>query len=138
MVRVCFAPDKTGVDAMEKHYAIMLARFLSKTELSGWLGCWGGFERQSRNAEHIHKLHIRVPDMEPWGAHVRQPDRKSDSFLLYSSHYMYEDYFLYLGILHPDAHKRIDSILPNIISFTENNFQSRNEKELRELICISA
>ncbi|EAV6399735.1 hypothetical protein E8K60_09130 [Salmonella enterica] len=137
MIRVCFPPDKTGIDDTEKIYAIMLAKYLSQSIVTGYIGCWGGFERQSIRAAHIHKLHIKVPGESPWPANIRQSDRKSDSFLIYSSHYMYENYFLFIGIIHPDAHKKIDNLLPGLIEFTENNFQNKNERELRELICLS-
>lgn len=138
MIRVCFAPGKTSISDVEKTYAIMLARYLSgEHAISGYIGCWGGFERQTINANHIHKLHIKTPEETPWNKNIKQPNRKSDGFLIYASHYMFRDYYLFIGIIHPDAHKRINQLLPGIISFSESNFQNRNERELRDLLCVS-
>jgi mRNA interferase YafO len=69
---------------------------------------------------------------------VRQHDRKSDNFLIYAQHWDCRDFYQIVAILSPDAHATVDGILPALIDHVEDEFQSFNERELKELLNVSS
>lgn len=94
------------------------------------IGNWGAFEENPRAMlAGIKKVHVAVSneDFERWKKKTGQ-NRKSDNYLVYARHDLEPDTFLILDFITPDAHKRIQSKLADLILLAEtfqNNYDSK-------------
>ncbi|EEV1982745.1 TPA: type II toxin-antitoxin system YafO family toxin [Escherichia coli] len=116
-------------------YARQLAALLNGDAEAGYLGRVASFERNfDATSEGIKHIHIRIAGKEePWSSKVRRFERKSDNFLIYATHWFYGNYHQVLAIVSPDAHHRIDSILPDMIDYVARNFSPLTEEQLKAL-----
>lgn len=115
-------------------YARELTDYLNGVSLSGRLGKNGGFERNKRATESgILKIHIKVPGESFWDSSVIQRHRTSNNYLVYARHWDFSDIFQIIAIVTPDAHERIDGLLPGIVQVVERDFQDLNERQLSQL-----
>ncbi|MDC9582471.1 type II toxin-antitoxin system YafO family toxin [Xenorhabdus sp. PR6a] len=122
-------------EPLEIFFAKALADFLNRSKLSGYLGKMGGFERNSHsNSAGIYKAHVRIPALEqPWSKAVRQPQRNSDSFLIYAVHRTYPIHIQIIGVITPNAHEKMNKLLSTVIQIVEEKFQCLRETELKSL-----
>ncbi|MBD2791643.1 type II toxin-antitoxin system YafO family toxin [Xenorhabdus szentirmaii] len=122
-------------ERLEIFFAKALADFLNRNKLSGYLGKLGGFERNPHsNAAGIYKAHVRIPVLEqPWNKAVRQPQRSSDSFLIYAVHRTYPIHIQIIGVITPNAHEKMDKLISTVIEMVEGKFQCLRETELKSL-----
>lgn len=117
-------------------YARELSDYLNGTALSRRLGKNGGFERNNAATQSgILKIHIRIPGEALWGVADVQRYRTSNNYLVYARHWDFTDKFQIISIVTPDAHERIDGLLPDIIKIAENDFHSLNQTQLDQLTC---
>ncbi|MCT8347623.1 type II toxin-antitoxin system YafO family toxin [Photorhabdus temperata] len=56
--------------------------------------------------------------------------RVSNNYLVYARHWERSDTFQIIAVIVPDAHEKIDAMLPDIIEITESDFQSLNQPQL--------
>lgn len=120
-------------------YARMLASFLSTGRPGPFFGNLGRFERNVNAIQSgIWKLHIRLTDEGGWPPSQKQSERKSNNFLIYAQHWDCRDHYQILAVLSPDAHEKVDKLLPSLISSVEKEFHSLSERELKSLLHVSA
>ncbi|EAS8534066.1 hypothetical protein EHZ41_22380 [Salmonella enterica] len=120
-------------------YARMLAQFLDRDELTGWLGRNSSFERNKQAIKSgVFKMHVRLLHEKPWSSHTRQPNRVCDSYLVYAQHWDIRNYYQVVALISPEAHKTVDKFLPAIIAIVESEFQVLNEQELKALLHVTA
>lgn len=113
---------------------MLVARCLSNLPPSPLLGKRGGFERnRSAMSAGIEKFHIRMPSDIPWPSHVPLSRRSSNNYLVFVRHFYNDDYFQILALVSPDAHQRIDSILPALIGLAESTFIELSDDDLGAL-----
>lgn len=123
-------------DITVQGYARELSDYLNGTALSGRLGKNGGFERNNAAIQSsILKIHIKVPGETLWNAADVQRYRTSNNYLVYARHWDLTQKFQIICIVTPDAHQRIDGLLPSIIKIAEDGFHSLNEEQLNQLTC---
>ncbi len=126
--------DGLKANPTAQHFAFLLARCLSKSSTSPLFGARGGFERnRSAVAAGIEKFHIRMPNSKPWASHVSLSRRTSNNYLVFARHFYKDNYFQILALISPDAHQRIDDMLPAIIDLAEKHFIELSDAELFSL-----
>ena len=107
-----------------------------------FLGHASAFERNKLATQsNLFKFHIALLDTDfnakSWKNNANQGDKRtSDNFVLYVQHYWYENFFQILDILTPEAHSRIDVLLPQYIEQAEH-FHSLRLMELETLTNFS-
>lgn len=115
-------------------YARELSNYLNGVSLSGRLGKNGGFERNNAATQSgIMKIHIKIPGEVHWGTDEKQRYRTSNNYLVYARHWDFSDKYQIIAIITPDAHERIDGLLPDIIEIAENSFHKLNQTQLAQL-----
>lgn len=134
MAQVCIHPNIAD-NLTVQGYARELSSFLSGVSLSGRLGKNGGFERNTAaTASGIMKIHIKAPGEEFWRSQQRQTQRISDNYLVYARHWDMNNLYQVIAIVTPDAHARIDGLLPGIIKAAEAAFHDLNESQLTQYL----
>lgn len=122
-------------------YVRALANVLNGRGLSPWLGRDAGFERNyAATSEGLRHCHIRLAGIdEPWPASQCIPNKRvSDNFLIYATHWLHPNYHQALMIVQPEAHRKIDSLLPLLTEHVKHCFSTLSEHELRQLQNISS
>lgn len=75
-----------------KCYAALLQEWKNGGPLSGWLGNEGEWEENARlRGSFVSKIHIRLPDEPSWPPSMPSAARKSDSYLVYTRHFLHPD-----------------------------------------------
>jgi len=83
-------------------YARALEAWKNGGPLPSIFGNEGQWEESKRLCQSfIFKIHIRLPDQEPWSARTPAAARKSDSYLVYSRHFLYPDHYQLISIMMP-------------------------------------
>ncbi|TNH04289.1 hypothetical protein FHQ26_01830 [Testudinibacter sp. TR-2022] len=125
--------DLVNIPHIEK-IAIGVALFHDTGRYPDFLGHYGGFELNPKAVEsQLHKLHIALYQSD-WNLKSWQRNgsrRTSDNFVVYTQHFFCEDCFQLLGIVTPEAHAKIDSLLTAFIDKAEQ-FHCRRRTELLE------
>lgn len=115
-------------------YAKELSDYLNRVSLSGRIGKDGGFERNAQaTSSGVMKIHIKIPGEGFWSSSLRQSLRTSDNYLVYAMHWDDPGKFMVIAIITPDAHARIDGLLPSIIKITEKDFHSLTMSDFKVL-----
>lgn len=73
----------------------------------------------------VFKIHIRLPDEKPWPAKLPATARKSDSYLVYSRHFLYPDKYPLISIMTPNAHELARTSYMAEIERRAEEFQNR-------------
>lgn len=124
--------------------AAEIAQSIAVFEASGrihypkFFGHYGGFENQP-NADNLHKLHlagIHGLTSTNWKS-SRGYQRTSDHFAVYCEHWLNHKWLQLLAIVTPDAHQRIDKLLPALIEQTEI-FNALSEPQIKQLTHYTA
>lgn len=101
-------------------YAQNLAESLSLGKQFWCFGSHGGFERNyEAMAANIRKIHVLLEGDKPWPANYSISERTCNNFLIYAHHLYEDDHFQILALISPDAHARVDAMLPEIIKLAE-------------------
>lgn len=133
MAGVCIHPSIADNQTVQG-YARELANYLNGVSLSGRLGKNGGFERNNAATRSgIMKIHIKIPGEAHWVIGEAQRYRTSNNYLVYTRHWDFSEIYQIIAIVTPDAHERIDGLLPDIIRIAEHDFHALNEEQLKEL-----
>ncbi len=105
----------------------------SKTLYADFLGHYGKLENNPR-ADCLEKLHIaNIGDLfsTQWQS-KKGFYRKSDHFVIYSKHWLFREYIQILDIITPNAHKRIDSLISDLLDKAEQ-FNAMGKAEIEAL-----
>ncbi|MBJ3816657.1 hypothetical protein F9C28_17495 [Shimwellia pseudoproteus] len=62
-----------------------------------------------------------------------QVKRTSNNYLVYVRHWDFNEKFQLIAIITPDAHERIDGLLPDIIRIAESDFHDLNESQINQM-----
>lgn len=106
---------------------------------ANFLGHYGGLDNNIRAKEcGISKLHIALNEKEmnskKWHLNQKRPqNRTSNSFVVFVRHWLYDDYVRILDIVSPDAHERIDALIPKLVDKAETFF-NLGKSDLNNLV----
>lgn len=117
--------------------AVGLALFHDTGAYPNFLGHYGRFERNKQaELSNLHKIHIALYqsdfNLATW-QHRNGATRTCDNFVIYTQHFIEEEYFQILGIVTPNAHSTIDKLISYFIQQAEK-FHSMNSRQLSNLI----
>lgn len=105
MIKVSVHKD-IELPAVAREYALMLQGWKEKGVLPSVFGNEGQWEDSGRLRDSfVFKIHIRLPDEKPWPAKMAGAARKSNSYLVYSRHFLYPDRYQLISIMTPNAHE---------------------------------
>ncbi|HHT7855510.1 type II toxin-antitoxin system YafO family toxin [Pasteurella multocida] len=138
--RVLIHSDLHHIPYIER-IAVGIALFQDTGKYPDFLGHFGQFENNSQAMNSLlYKIHIALYSAD-WNfrkwKNRNGHNRTSDNFVIYAKHFFCDDYYLILDIVHPEAHKRIDKLLPNLIQKAEE-FHKLRGNELRDRLAYSA
>ncbi|WP_413730788.1 type II toxin-antitoxin system YafO family toxin [Sodalis sp. RH22] len=126
--------DGLRSDQTAQYFASMLAKNLSGLPSSPLFGARGGFERNRASVEAgIEKFHIRMPNTKPWASNISLSRRTSNNYLVFARHFYKDNYYQILALISPNAHQRIDDMLPALIELAEKYFIELSDNELANL-----
>ncbi|TYG34810.1 hypothetical protein FW755_06775 [Lonepinella koalarum] len=115
--------DIVHIDRIAKAVAIFEA---SKQQIyADFLGHYSGLDSNPQAKEcGLNKLHIALTEEElisrQWHFNSHRPqNRTSDSFIIFVRHWLYPEYVRILDIVSPQAHQRIDKLIPDLINKAE-------------------
>lgn len=130
---VCLHPSLAD-NKTAQGYAKEFSAYLNGESISGRLGKNGGFERNTEATRSgIMKMHIKIKGEGFWSSRLSQEKRTSNNFLVYVRHWDHIERYQILAIVTPDAHERIDGLLPNLIKTAEKCFHDLNDAQLKNL-----
>lgn len=105
MIKVSVHKD-IELPAVAREYAVMLQEWKSKGVLPPVFGNEGQWEDNGRLRDsYVFKIHIRLPDEKPWPAKLSASARKSNSYLVYTRHFLEPDKYQLISIMTPNAHE---------------------------------
>lgn len=111
--------------AVAREYAVMLQEWKNKGVLPPVFGNEGQWEDNGRLRDsYVFKIHIRLPDEKPWPAKLSAPARKSNSYLVYTRHFLYPDKYQLISIMTPNAHELARTSYMAEIEHRAEEFQS--------------
>lgn len=127
-----FVPSKLCCFTHIDRIAVGIALFHDIGKYPDFLGHFGQFENNPKAMNSLlHKIHIALynkgHNWRKW-KHRNGYNRTSDNFVIYARHFFYDDCYLILDIVTPDAHSRINSLLDPLIDEAEI-FHKLNEKD---------
>lgn len=105
MIKVSVHND-IELPAVARKYAQALQSWKNGGPLPSVFGNEGQWEDSGRLRDSfVFKIHIRLPDEKPWPAKLPAAARKSNSYLVYSRHFLYPDKYQLISIMTPNAHE---------------------------------
>lgn len=109
--------------------AVGIALFHDTGKYPDFLGHFGRFENNQQAIEsQLNKIHIALYrsdwSLKTW-RNRNGYNRTSDNFIVYARHFFHDNYYLILDIVTPDAHRRINALLPELIRNAESFHQQR-------------
>ncbi|PJG83275.1 type II toxin-antitoxin system YafO family toxin [Caviibacterium pharyngocola] len=138
--RVLIDSDLSDTPCIDR-VAVGIALFHDTGKYPDFLGHFGQFENNPQAMTSLlNKMHIALY-REDWTLrkwrHRNGCNRTFDNFVIYAKHIFDEDCYLILDIVSPDAHKRIDLLLPDLIRKAET-FHRLRPTELQKLPAYTA
>lgn len=138
MIQVSINNDLTNfpqIDKIAQGVAVVLE---SNAEIyPNFLGHYSGLDNNSLAKEYkLSKLHIALSEAELNSTSWRKPkgqSRTSNNFVVFLRHWLCPEYVRILDIIHPDAHERIDSLIPILIEKAEQQFFNLSKLQLEQL-----
>ncbi len=138
MIYVSVSDDLIGfpqIDRIAKGVAVVLE---SNAEIyPPFLGHYSGLDNHPLAKEyHLCKLHIALSTAELTSKTWRKPkgqSRTSNNFVVFLRHWLSPEYVRILDIVHPDAHERIDNLIPALVKQAEKEFFNMGKGELEKL-----
>lgn len=123
------------IDKIAKGVAIVLE---SNAEIyPNFLGHYSGLDNHTLAKQYkLSKLHIALSEAELTSSSWRKTKgqlRTSNNFVVFLRHWFYPEYVRILDIVHPDAHERIDSLIPALIEQAEEQFFKLSKAQLEKL-----
>ncbi|MCZ5622837.1 type II toxin-antitoxin system YafO family toxin [Escherichia coli] len=82
---------------------------------------------------NIRKIHLKLPGDKPWSPEAPLSERTCDNFLVFAQHLYDDEHYQILAIISPDAHQRVDAMLPRLVKLAEENFIELSPEELARL-----
>lgn len=73
---------------------------------------------------HVYKIHIKLPWEKPWQNRTPQIDRKSNSYLVYSRHWLDTESYQLISIMTPNAHEIARTTFKSVLVERAENFQN--------------
>lgn len=127
--------DFPHIDKIAKGVALVLE---SGAEIyPNFLGHYSGLDNNPSAKEYkLSKLHIALSEEELNSVSWRKPkgqSRTSNNFVVFIRHWLCPEYVRILDIIHPDAHERIDSLIPALINKSEMQFFNLGKSQLEQL-----
>lgn len=124
-----------SIDKIAQGVAIVLE---SGAEIyPNFLGHYSGLDNHPLAKEYkLSKLHIALSEAELNSLSWRKPkgySRTSNNFVVFLRHWLCPEYVRILDIIHPDAHERIDSLIPTLIEKVESQFFNLSKSQLEVL-----
>ena len=108
-----------------KCYAALLQEWKNGGPLAGWLGNEGEWEENARlRGSFVSKIHIRLPDEPSWPPSMPSAARKSDSYLVYTRHFLHPDRYQIISIMSPKAHELAKTSFMAVLEKRAEDFQS--------------
>lgn len=99
-----------------------------------FLGHLSGLDNHPLAKEYkLSKLHIALSNAELNSKHWRKPkgqSRTSNNFVIFVRHWLAPEYVRILAIIHPNAHERINSLIPLLVKKAEKQFFNLGKPEL--------
>lgn len=132
--KFCLSSDMQTIHKADV-IAVGLALLHDTGKYPTFLGHHGQFERNPQaQLSNIYKIHIALYqsdfDAKQWQARNGR-HRTCDNFVVYTQHFMEEERFQLLGVVTPEAHARIDKLLPYFIQQAEK-FQALDRIQLAQ------
>lgn len=126
-------PHFCSLIALTDELSNALQQYFQKNILAETFGRDAPFERNRFAVdENIRHLHFCYPsELTPQWLRKNQNRRTSDHFIIYTSHWRFEQLFCVLAVVTPCAHQRIDNLLPQIIQAAQQ-FNQLNQNDLRQ------
>ncbi|HGV3470642.1 MULTISPECIES: type II toxin-antitoxin system YafO family toxin [Klebsiella] len=92
--------------AIAREYAKAFLSWKNGGPLPLEFGNEGQWEDSGRLRDsYVFKIHIHLPGEKQWPAKLPQAGRKSNSYLVYSRHFLYPDKYQIISIMTPNAHE---------------------------------
>ncbi|CAI2469608.1 mRNA interferase YafO [Serratia ficaria] len=108
-----------------KQYARVLQNWKNGGALPTIFGNEGQWEDNKRLCDsYIFKIHIKLPNEEPWSKKIPAAARKSNSYLVYSRHFLYPDKYQLISIMTPNAHELARTSYMDKLEQRAEQFQS--------------
>ncbi|WP_072270981.1 type II toxin-antitoxin system YafO family toxin [Serratia marcescens] len=105
MVKVSIHHDSEFPEICEL-YAKDLQQWKEGGKLSNLLGNEGQWEENRKLCDsYVFKIHIRLPDEKAWSHEIPQAARKSNSYLVYTRHWLDPNRYQIISIMTPNAHE---------------------------------
>ncbi|HGG7041759.1 TPA: type II toxin-antitoxin system YafO family toxin [Salmonella enterica] len=124
MIHVSVHPDIEFSDVAGK-YADALQIWKNGGDLPPVFGNEGQWEESGRLRDSfVFKIHIRLPEEPEWPSRTPGAARKSNSYLVYSRHYLYPNRLQVISIMSPNAHEMARTSYMAEIERRAEEFQS--------------
>lgn len=73
---------------------------------------------------HVYKIHIKLPGEKPWKYNKPQMDRKSNSYLVYTRHWLDTDSYQLISVMTPNAHEVARTTFKTVLAERAEEFQN--------------
>ncbi|CCW31052.1 type II toxin-antitoxin system YafO family toxin [Xenorhabdus nematophila] len=73
---------------------------------------------------HVYKIHIKLPGEKAWKDNKPQLDRKSNSYLVYTRHWLDTDSYQIISIMTPNAHEIARTTFKSVLAQRAEDFQN--------------
>ncbi|HBK4690044.1 type II toxin-antitoxin system YafO family toxin [Serratia ureilytica] len=124
MIKVSIHQDIEFYDIAEQ-YAHVLQNWKNGGALPTVFGNEGQWEDNKRLMDSfIFKIHIKLPNEAPWSKKMPAAARKSNSYLVYSRHFLYPDQYQLISIMTPNAHELARTSYTGELERRAEQFQS--------------
>lgn len=75
-------------------------------------------------ASFVYKVHIKLPHETPWDKKLPIAARKSDSYLVYTRHWLDADSYQIISIMSPNAHELARTSFLSVLVDRAESFQN--------------
>ncbi|MDE9589281.1 type II toxin-antitoxin system YafO family toxin [Xenorhabdus bovienii] len=111
--------------AVARKYAHLLKDWKNgglRPDIFGDEGRWE--DHASLCASFVFKIHIKLPDEEPWPAKMPVAARKSNSYLVYTRHWCEPEKYQLISIMTPNAHELARTSFLSVLVDRAEDFQN--------------
>ncbi|STO64455.1 Uncharacterised protein [Haemophilus parahaemolyticus] len=114
-----------------------ITRLTENVIYPSFLGHYSGLDNHPKAREcGLSKFHIAltIDEMNSKKWHNRNPqNRTCNNFVVFVRHWLYTDYIRVLDIISPEAHERIDGLIPKLVDKAEHFFDKSKEELDKEI-----
>lgn len=124
MIKVSIHPHVEHKDIADK-LAVLLENWKNGENLPAIFGDEGRWEEHpSLCSSFVYKIHIKPPSDIPWNEKIPIAERKSDSYLVYTKHWLDEERYQIISIMSPNAHALAKTSFLSILVDRAESFQN--------------